>query len=99
MIKGEWGNQIAAGGIRMTGYFRKIFTILVLAVMLAGCTKETAEKLEEQPLEEREVTVVSNGISYVPLENWTNDLITERDKDGNEQETAACGLWLTPERS
>ena len=34
----------------MTGYFRKIFTILVLAVMLAGCTKETAEKLEEQPL-------------------------------------------------
>ena len=82
----------------MAGYFRMIFTMLVLAVTLAGCTKETAERPTEQPVEEREVTVVSNGISYVPLENWTNNLTTETDKDGNEQETASCGLWLTPEK-
>jgi len=82
----------------MAGYFRMIFTMLVLAVTLAGCTKETAERPTEQPVEEREVTVVSNGISYVPLENWTNNLTTETDKDGKEQEAASCGLWLTPEK-
>ncbi len=50
-------------------------------------------------MEEREVTVVSNGISYVPLENWTNNLTTETDKDGKEQEAASCGLWqFTPEK-
>ena len=82
----------------MAGYFRMIFTMLVLAVTLAGCTKETSERPTEQPVEEREVTVVSNGISYVPLENWTNNLTTETDKDGNEQEIASCSLWLTPKK-
>lgn len=82
----------------MTGYYRMIVTMLILAAILTGCTKEKAGTVEEQPVVEREVTVVSNGISYEPLENWTNALTTEKDAAGNDREVADCGLWLSPEK-
>lgn len=82
----------------MARYFRLILTGLVLAVLLAGCTKKTAEEAETQAEEEREVTVVSNGISYVPFENWTNTESIQAEKDGTESQVFACGRWLTPEK-
>lgn len=82
----------------MKRWYRICFTGLITAVLLVGCTKEAVRETEEEAKEALEVTVVSNGISYTPFENFTNSLSTEADQTGKEVEAAGCGLWLTPER-
>lgn len=82
----------------MARYFRLIYMGLILAALLAGCTKDQEVAAETEAEEEREVTVVSNGISYVPFENWTNTHNIQVEKDGSESEVFDCGRFLTPEK-
>lgn len=82
----------------MKRWFRICFTGLILAVLITGCAREAVKETEAEVAEPLEVTVMSNGISYTPFENFTNALTTETDREGKEVEAAACGLWLTPEK-
>ena len=77
----------------MTGYFRKILQYWFWPLCWPDSTKETAEKLEEQPLEERGSDDGIQRHQLCALENWTNDLITETDKDemNRRQQPAASG--------
>ena len=54
---------------------------------------EETEKTAEQPL----VKIVSDGESFIPVENLTSTETVQIDEAGREQTVFGCGRWLRPE--
>ncbi len=74
-----------------------LITGLIIAAYMTGCSRETAKETQEEVVEQLEVTVVSNGISYVPFENDLDFAIHETEKDEKEAHEADISQRLTPE--